>query len=149
MLFLRFGRYCAILLCELNKNSRCVPLQALCRSRNVKREAGADPARSRHCDKGAHGRGAFQHQPLKHCFGKAAAGADLSVRKPACCWYRSYLLRTTRNWSCRKAYESWVFLCCHSANRKAFFVCGKRPFSALFRGMQTVLQEQKRKGSPS
>nr|DAG17935.1 MAG TPA: hypothetical protein [Caudoviricetes sp.] len=56
--FLRFYRYCAILLCELNKNSRCVPPQALCRGRNVKREAGANPARSRHCNKGARGPGA-------------------------------------------------------------------------------------------
>ena len=58
MLLLRFYRYCAILFCELNKNSRCVPPQALCRGRNVKREAGANPARSRHCDKGVYRQGA-------------------------------------------------------------------------------------------
>ena len=58
MLLLRFSRYCAILFCELNKNSRCVPPQALCRGRNVKREAGANPARSRHCDKGVYRQGA-------------------------------------------------------------------------------------------
>lgn len=58
MPLLRFSRYCAILLCELNKNSRCVPPQALCRGRNVKREAGANPARSRHCDKGVYRQGA-------------------------------------------------------------------------------------------
>ena len=31
--------------------------------------------------------GCCVHRPLEHCSGKAAPGGDLSVRKPACCWY--------------------------------------------------------------
>ena len=31
--------------------------------------------------------GCCAHRPLEHCSGKAAPGGDLSVRKPACCWY--------------------------------------------------------------
>lgn len=111
-----------------------------------KREAGGKPARSRHCKQGApdyaHVKTAWQPLVFGDWEGNLKC-VELRARKPACCWYRSAPLRTTRNWSCRKAYGSWVFLCCHSASRKAFFVCGKRPFSAMFRGMQTVLYEQK------
>ena len=52
-----------------------------------KREAGANPARSRHCDKGACRQGAFA--PVTGFLpGKAAAGIELSARKPVCCRVR-------------------------------------------------------------
>ena len=57
--------------------------------RNVKREAGANPARSRHCDKGVPRPGALGTGHWSICSGKAAEGGDLSVRKPAGCWYGS------------------------------------------------------------
>ena len=52
-----------------------------------KREAGVNPARSRHCDKGVcrHDAGASATGPWP---GKAAAGAELSARKPARCRVR-------------------------------------------------------------
>ena len=53
-ILLRFTRFCAILFDELNKSSRCFssfcPLGG---DGKGKREAGVNPARSRHCDKGA------------------------------------------------------------------------------------------------
>ena len=69
-----------------------------------KREAGVNPARSRHCDRGVCGHGAFcnlSRQSLdgkaKRLSGKAAADVDPSARKPACCWYRGKP-HITRNW---------------------------------------------------
>ena len=69
---------------ELNRKQQ-VPSAAL-RSGKGKREAGADPARSRHCDKGVRIR-VLCTSHWSFCSGKEMTGGDLSVRKPACCWY--------------------------------------------------------------
>ena len=69
---------------ELNRKQQ-VPSAAL-RGGKGKREAGADPARSRHCDKGVRIR-VLCASHWSFCSGKEMTGGDLSVRKPACCWY--------------------------------------------------------------
>ena len=69
---------------ELNRKQQ-VPSAAL-RGEKGKREAGADPARSRHCDKGVRVR-VLCTSHWSFCSGKEMPGGDLSVRKPACCWY--------------------------------------------------------------
>ena len=71
---------------KIEYDSRCL-FARFRRTEKGKREAGANPARSRHCDKEACRQGAFApvtgHQP-----GKAAVGVDLSARKPARCRVR-------------------------------------------------------------
>ena len=81
---LHSAQFYVIISDELNRKQQ-VPSAAL-RGGKGKREAGADPARSRHCDKGVRIRVlCTSHWSL--CSGKEMTGGDLSVRKPACCWY--------------------------------------------------------------
>ena len=81
---LHSAQFYVIISDELNRKQQ-VPSAAL-RGGKGKREAGADPARSRHCDKGVRIR-VLCTSHWSFCSGKEMTGGDLSVRKPACCWY--------------------------------------------------------------
>ena len=60
MTFLPFSAVCAILFPELNREQQVrSAVQPLGGGGSVKREAGVNPARSRHCDKGVHRQGAL------------------------------------------------------------------------------------------
>ena len=67
-----------------------------------------------------------EHQPLGHKPGKAAAGAELSARKPARCRVRglnapNHEELVVPQGTCLKAE---VFLCCHSARKRPRFLFG-------------------------
>ena len=81
---LHSAQFYVIISDELNRKQQ-VPSAAL-RGGKGKREAGADPARSRHCDKGVRIR-VLCTSHWSFCSGKEMTGGDLSARKPACCWY--------------------------------------------------------------
>lgn len=91
--------------------------------------------------------------------GKAAAGGELSVRKPARCWYRSVRLRITRNWSYQKARTfKGSFCCAFRAVKRLFFRLSWPPFRTLSignvhstqqKGLKQCVRQPTRTGSAS
>ena len=113
---LHSAQFYVIISDELNRKQQ-VPSATL-RGGKGKREAGADPARSRHCDKGACRQGAFA-PVTEHCLGRRRQALSFQPGNlPAV--GTGALLQITRNWLYLKS--SWkirgVFLRCRSAHRK-------------------------------
>ena len=113
--------------------------------RNVKREAGADPARSRHCDKGVRIR-VLCTSHWSFCSGKEMTGGDLSVRKPACCWYGGANPRSRGIGCTKKPVRYGVFLLCHFASKRPRFfryTLGSLSCTLLFGAVFYPHQERK------
>ena len=71
--------------------------------RNVKREAGADPARSRHCDKGVHCQGAFAPVTEPSGLGRRQRALIFQSGNLPAVGTGALLPQITRNWLYQKA----------------------------------------------
>ena len=89
--------------------------------------------------------GCFWHRPLKRCFGKAAAGADLSAGNLPAVGTGAHRSGPRGIGRAEKPMDHGSFLCCHSASRKAFCL-RKTPFQRLVRGYANCSVRTKRKG---
>ena len=88
--------------------------------RNVKREAGADPARSRHCDKGVRCLGAQRRSLEALPLGRRQRAVSFQSGNLPAVGTGALLPQITRNWLYQKALKkSEVFLSCHPQDRRA------------------------------
>ncbi len=106
---------------ELNRKQQ-VPSAAL-RGGKGKREAGADPARSRHCDKGVHCQGAFAPVTEPSGLGRRQRALSFQSGNLPAVGTGALLPQITRNWLYQKALKkSEVFLSCHPQDKRASFL---------------------------
>ena len=105
---------------ELNRKQQ-VPSAAL-RGGKGKREAGADPARSRHCDKGVRVR--VLCAPATGALLREGGAGRRSFSQETCLLLvRGPEPQITRNWLYQKALKkSEVFLSCHPQDKRASFL---------------------------
>ena len=117
---LHSAQFYAIIFDELNRKQQ-VPFADALHGEKGKREAGANPARSRHCDKGVRVRVLCTGHwsiPLR----EGGVGRRSFSQETCLLLVRGPWPQITRNWLYQKALKkSEVFLSCHPQDRKASF----------------------------
>ena len=117
---LHSAQFYVIISDELNRKQQ-VPSAAL-RGGKGKREAGADPARSRHCDKGVRVR-VLCAPATGALFREGGAGRRSFSQETCLLLVRGPEPQITRNWLYQKALKkSEVFLSCHPQDKRASFL---------------------------
>lgn len=99
---LRFVQQCGILATVKLNTTAGAFLCCILHIEKGKREAGASPARSRHCDRRACRQGAFA-PVTEHCLGRRRQAVNLQPGNLPAAGYGSAWLQITRNWLYRKA----------------------------------------------
>ena len=112
-----------ILNSELNRKQQVRTARGSCRGRHVKREAGANPARSRHCDKGVHCQGAFAPVTEPSGLGRRQRALSFQSGNLPAVGTGALPPQITRNWLYQKACKIRGLFALPFRKRKAPFFC--------------------------